>query len=115
VQLHAVRRRARGFDRGHAADGTRDGEVHAFLDGFEQLSSNEVLLPLPAGILPHGWRRASINGPRPSASVRRAESTATACTAVLYRVPLGDVGDVYDRYYVRVLEMRERDPATGAG
>ena len=24
-----------------------------------------------------------------------------------FRVPLGEVGDVYDRYYVRVLEMRE--------
>ena len=24
-----------------------------------------------------------------------------------FRVPLGEVGDVYDRYYVRILEMRE--------
>ena len=24
-----------------------------------------------------------------------------------FRVPVGDVGDVYDRYYIRVLEMRE--------
>src|SRR5207253_7998566 len=24
-----------------------------------------------------------------------------------FRVPVGEVGDVYDRYYIRVLEMRE--------
>ena len=24
-----------------------------------------------------------------------------------FRVPLGEVGDVYDRYYIRILEMRE--------
>ena len=35
------------------------------------------------------------------------DGPAVALEGRASRVPLGEVGDVYDRYYVRVLEMRE--------
>ena len=86
-----------------------------FLDEFEQLlSNNEVLLARTqkVGILPKELAiNASITGPMARASgveydIRKVDKYGVY-SRFDFRVPLGDVGDVYDRYYVRVLEMRE--------
>jgi len=86
-----------------------------FLDEFEKLlSGNEVLLARTqrVGILPKELAiNASITGPMARASgveydIRKVDKYGLYGT-LDFRVPLGEVGDVYDRYYVRVLEMRE--------
>ncbi len=91
------------------------GKFPKFLDEFEQLlSNNEVLLARTqkVGILPRELAiNASITGPMARASgveydIRKVDKYGVY-SRFDFRVPLGDVGDVYDRYYVRVLEMRE--------
>ena len=86
-----------------------------FLDEFEKLlTNNEVLLARcqKVGILPKELAvNASITGPMARASgveydVRKVDKYGLY-GRFDFRVPVGDVGDVYDRYYVRVLEMRE--------
>lgn len=86
-----------------------------FLDDFEQLlSGNEVLLARcqKVGILPKELAiNASISGPMARASgvdydIRKVDKYGVY-GRFDFRVPLGQVGDVFDRYYVRVLEMRE--------
>jgi NADH-quinone oxidoreductase subunit D len=86
-----------------------------FLDEFEKLlSGNEVLLARcqKVGILPKELAiNASIAGPMAHASgvdydIRKVDKYGVY-GRFDFRVPLGQVGDVFDRYYVRVLEMRE--------
>src|SRR5437867_1235728 len=86
-----------------------------FLDEFEKLlTGNEVLLARTqrVGILPKELAiNASITGPMARASgveydIRKVDKYGVY-GRMDFRVPVGDVGDVYDRYYVRVLEMRE--------
>ncbi len=86
-----------------------------FLDEFEALlSGNEILLartqgigPLPAELAVN----ASITGPMLRASgvnydLRKVDQYGIY-ERFNFRVPLGDHGDVFDRYMIRVLEMRE--------
>ena len=86
-----------------------------FLDEFEKLlTTNEVLLMRTQriGILPKELAiNASITGPMARASgveydVRKVDNYGVY-GRFDFRVPVGEVGDVYDRYYIRVLEMRE--------
>jgi NADH-quinone oxidoreductase subunit D len=87
----------------------------AFLDEFEQLiSGNEILLSRcqGVGILPRDLAiNAGITGPMLRASgvdydLRKVDHYGIY-DRFEFRIPLGDHGDVYDRYMVRVLEMRE--------
>jgi NADH-quinone oxidoreductase subunit D len=86
-----------------------------FLDEFEKLlTNNEVLLARTqrVGILPKELAiNAGISGPMARASgvdydLRKVDKYGVY-SRLDFRVPLGDIGDVYDRYYIRVLEMRE--------
>jgi NADH-quinone oxidoreductase subunit D len=86
-----------------------------FLDEFEKLlTNNEVLLARcqKVGILPKELAiNASISGPMARASgveydIRKVDQYGLY-GRFDFRVPVGEVGDVYDRYYIRVLEMRE--------
>lgn len=86
-----------------------------FLDEFERLlTENEILLSRTqkVGILPRELAiNASITGPMLRASgvdydIRKVDGYSIY-PRFKFRVPLGTVGDVYDRYYVRILEMRE--------
>ena len=86
-----------------------------FLDEFEKLlSENEFLMSRcqHVGILPKELAiDASITGPMLRASgvdydIRKVDGYSIY-PRFKFRVPLGSVGDVYDRYYVRILEMRE--------
>jgi len=86
-----------------------------FLDEFETLlNENEILMARTqgVGVLPGPLAvNASITGPMLRASgvnydLRKAEPYGIY-NRFEFRVPLGDHGDVYDRYMVRVLEMRE--------
>lgn len=86
-----------------------------FLDEFETLlTKNEILCMRcqNVGILPKELAvNASITGPMLRASgvnydIRKADKYSIY-DRFNFRVPLGQKGDVYDRYYVRILEMRE--------
>ncbi len=86
-----------------------------FLDEFERLlTKNEILLSRSqnVGILPKELAmNASVTGPMLRASginydIRKVDKYSIY-DRFEFRVPLGAVGDVYDRYYVRILEMRE--------
>ena len=86
-----------------------------FLDDLEKLlTGNEVLLARSQkiGILPRELAiNASISGPVARASgveydIRKVDKYGVY-ERFDFRVPVGEVGDVYDRYYVRMLEMRE--------
>src|SRR5882757_3793366 len=86
-----------------------------FLDEFEKLlTNNEVLLARTqrVGVLPKELAvNAGISGPMARASgvdydLRKVDKYGVY-SRLDFRVPLGDIGDVYDRYYIRVLEMRE--------
>ena len=86
-----------------------------FLDEFELLlTTNEIVMgrTQKVGILPAPLAiNASITGPMLRASgvnydLRKVDGYGVY-PELDFQVPLGDVGDVYDRYYVRVLEMRE--------
>ena len=86
-----------------------------FLDEFEKLlTTNEILMSRcqGVGVLPKELAiSASITGPMLRASgvdydIRKVDGYSIY-PRFKFRVPLGSVGDVYDRYYVRILEMRE--------
>jgi NADH-quinone oxidoreductase subunit D len=86
-----------------------------FLDEFEALlSGNEILLARTqgVGVLTPGLAvNAGITGPMLRASgvnydVRKVDRYGLY-DRFPFRVPLGDHGDTYDRYMVRILEMRE--------
>src|SRR5687768_10897366 len=90
-------------------------EYPAFLDEFENLlNTNEILVARTqnVGVLPRDLAiNASITGPMLRASgvdydIRKVDKYGIY-DRFTFRVPLGDHGDVYDRYMVRVLEMRE--------
>ena len=86
-----------------------------FLDEFEQLlTKNEIVQQRckNVGVLPKELAvSASVTGPMLRASgvnydIRKVDGYSIY-PRFSFKVPLGTVGDVYDRYYVRILEMRE--------
>ncbi len=86
-----------------------------FLDEFEKLlTDNEIIRQRTqqVGVLPKALAiNASITGPMLRASgvdydIRKVDGYSIY-SRFPFKVPLGTVGDVYDRYYVRILEMRE--------
>ncbi len=86
-----------------------------FLDEFENLlTGNEIIMARTQGVgrlSPELAVNASITGPMLRAAgvdydLRKAEPYGIY-HRFEFRVPLGDHGDVYDRYMIRVLEMRE--------
>jgi NADH-quinone oxidoreductase subunit D len=86
-----------------------------FLDEFEALfRGNEILISRTQGIgvLPAALAvNASTTGPNLRASgidydIRKVDGYGFY-DRFPFRVPLGEHGDVYDRYMIRVLEMRE--------
>lgn len=90
-------------------------EFPRFLDEFEALlSQNEILLARTqgVGVLPRELAvNASVTGPMLRASgvnydLRKVDKYGIY-ERFPFRVPLGEKGDVYDRYMIRVLEMRE--------
>jgi len=87
----------------------------AFFDEFERLlSTNEILLSRArgVGVLPKEVALSySVTGPVLRASgvpydVRKADPYSIY-DRFTFNVPIGAVGDVYDRYLVRIAEMRE--------
>ncbi len=90
-------------------------EFPKFLDEFEGLlTKNEILCMRcqRVGILPYELAlNASITGPMARASgvnydIRKVDNYSIY-NRFKFRVPLGKVGDVFDRYMIRILEMRE--------
>jgi NADH-quinone oxidoreductase subunit D len=86
-----------------------------FLDEFEALlSENEIVMARTqgVGVVPGILAvNASLTGPMLRASginydIRKVDRYGIY-ERFPFRVPLGDHGDVYDRYMIRVLEMRE--------
>jgi NADH-quinone oxidoreductase subunit D len=86
-----------------------------FLDEFERfLTENEILLARTqhVGILPRSLAvSAGITGPMLRAAgvnydLRKVDKYGLY-SRFNFKVPVGEHGDVYDRYMVRVLEMRE--------
>lgn len=86
-----------------------------FLDEFERLlTGNEILLTRcqGVGVLPKELAiNASITGPMLRASgvdydIRKVDKYGIY-DRFEFRVPLGDHGDVYDRFMIRILEMHE--------
>ena len=91
------------------------GNFPRFLDEFEKLlTDNEMIQQRTKqiGILPRELAiNAGITGPMLRASgvnydIRKVDGYS-AYSRFAFKIPLGSVGDVYDRYYVRILEMRE--------
>ncbi len=87
----------------------------SFLDEFEALlSENEIIMARTqnVGVLPRELAiNAGITGPMLRASgvnydIRKVDRYGIY-DRFEFRVPLGEHGDVYDRYMMRVLEMRE--------
>src|ERR1700743_764854 len=90
-------------------------ELPRFIDEFENLlTSNEILMARSQGmgvLKPELAVNAGITGPMLRASgvyydIRKVDSYGIY-SRFSFRVPLGDHGDIYDRYMVRMLEMRE--------
>lgn len=90
-------------------------EFPRFLDEFERLlMENEILMSRTQGVgvlSPELAINAGVTGPMLRASgvnydVRKVDSYGVY-ERFPFRVPLGERGDVYDRYMMRVLEMRE--------
>jgi NADH-quinone oxidoreductase subunit D len=88
---------------------------HGFLDEFERLlNENEIMIARTQGVgvlKPELAVNASITGPMLRAcgvnyDLRKVDNYGIY-GRFDFRVPLGQHGDVYDRYMVRVLEMRE--------
>ncbi len=86
-----------------------------FLDEFDALlTGNEILMARTqgVGVLPRDLAvSAGITGPMLRASgvnydIRKVDKYGIY-DRFAFRVPLGDHGDVYDRYMIRLLEMRE--------
>ena len=91
------------------------GRFPRFLDEFQALlDGNEIVMSRTqgVGVLPPALAvNAGITGPMLRASgvdydLRKVDRYGIY-DRFSFRVPLGDHGDVYDRYMVRVLEMRE--------
>ena len=89
--------------------------LHKFVDEFENLlTGNEILLSRTqgVGVLSHDLAvNASVSGPMARASgvsydIRKVDHYGIY-DRFNFRVPLGKHGDIYDRYMVRVLEIRE--------
>jgi NADH-quinone oxidoreductase subunit D len=90
-------------------------EYPKFLDEFEALlSGNEILMARTQGVGKLSAElavSAGITGPMLRASgvdydLRKVDAYGIY-SRYPFRVPLGDHGDVYDRYMIRMLEMRE--------
>ncbi|MBI4354041.1 MAG: NADH-quinone oxidoreductase subunit D [Candidatus Omnitrophica bacterium] len=90
-------------------------EYPRFLDEFEALlTDNEIILQRTqrVGVLPKELAiNASVTGPMLRASgadydIRKVDGYGIY-PRFSFKVPLGTAGDVYDRYFVRILEMRE--------
>jgi len=90
-------------------------ELPRFIDEFENLlTGNEILMARCQGmgvLKPELAVNAGITGPMLRASgvnydIRKVDRYGIY-DRFSFRVPLGDHGDIYDRYMVRVLEMRE--------
>jgi len=90
-------------------------EYPRFLESFETLlTGNEILMARTQGVgrlSPELAVNASITGPMLRASgvdydLRKVDRYGIY-DRFEFRVPLGDHGDVYDRYMIRVLEMHE--------
>jgi NADH-quinone oxidoreductase subunit D len=88
---------------------------NGFLDEFEQLlTGNEILMARTqgVGVLPRELAiNAGVTGPGLRASgvnydIRKVDHYGIY-DRFAFRVPLGDHGDVFDRYMMRVLEIRE--------
>jgi NADH-quinone oxidoreductase subunit D len=86
-----------------------------FVDEFDRLlSSNEILMARCQGVGLLGADlavNAGVTGPMLRASgvncdIRKVDGYGIY-NRFSFRVPLGDHGDVYDRYMIRLLEMRE--------
>ena len=91
------------------------GSYPRFLDEFERLlSENEILIARTqgVGVLPKQLAiNASITGPMLRASgvnydIRKVDQYGIY-DRFAFRVPLGERGDTFDRYMIRLLEMRE--------
>jgi NADH-quinone oxidoreductase subunit D len=86
-----------------------------FLDEFEDLlSGNEIILARTQGVgrlSPELAISAGVTGPMLRATGVNYDLRKVDAYGVYprfeFRVPLGDHGDVYDRYMIRILEMRE--------
>jgi len=87
----------------------------AFLDEFESLlTGNEILMARTQGIgrlAPALAVSAGVTGPMLRASgvdydLRKVDGYGIY-PRFAFRIPLGDHGDTYDRYMIRILEMRE--------
>ena len=90
-------------------------EFPRFLEEFEALLSKNEILCMRCqniGVLPAELAvNASITGPMLRASgvnydIRKVDRYSVY-DRFNFKIPLGQKGDVYDRYYVRILEMRE--------
>lgn len=90
-------------------------EMPGFIDEYERLlSQNEILLARSkgVGILPKDKAiNASASGPVLRASgvkwdIRKADPYSVY-ERFDFEIPVGSVGDVYDRYWVRIQEMRQ--------
>ena len=90
-------------------------DMPRFIDEFENLlAGNEILMARTQGVGKLSGElaiNAGITGPMLRASgvnydLRKADKYGIY-DRFQFKVPLGDHGDTYDRYYVRVLEMRE--------
>jgi NADH-quinone oxidoreductase subunit D len=90
-------------------------ETRPFLDEYERLlATNEILLARTqnVGVLPREAAiNASITGPMLRASgvnydIRKVDKYGIY-DRFTFRVPMGEHGDIYDRYMIRLLEMRE--------
>jgi NADH-quinone oxidoreductase subunit D len=86
-----------------------------FVDEYERLiSGNEILMARTqgVGVLPRALAiNAAITGPMLRASgvnydIRKVDKYGIY-DRFKFRVPIGDHGDVFDRYMIRILEMRE--------
>ena len=90
-------------------------ELPAFVDEFEALlTGNEILMARTQGVgilKPDLAVNGSITGPMLCASgvnydIRKVDHYGIY-DRFNFRVPLGDHGDIFDRYMVRILEIRE--------
>src|ERR1043166_623192 len=90
-------------------------EFPKFLDEFENLlTSNEIIMARTQGVgklSPELAVNASVTGPVLRAAgvdydIRKVDKYGIY-DRFNFRIPLGDHGDCYDRYMIRVLEMRE--------
>ncbi len=90
-------------------------ELPSFADEYEALlTGNEILMARTqgVGILPAALAvNAGVSGPMLRASGVNYDIRKVDCYGIYdrfkFQVPLGDHGDVYDRFMIRMLEMRQ--------